>query len=165
MKKKKSLIVLILALTLLISVLPVTVSANAPGPNPDGSYDTNPVMVVLIVVVSLLGIGFTCLVEWMIAKPFKLLEFGKQIIVTNLATQIIMRALQYWVVPVILPEEMWAVWYVVSIIVLEILVFVSEFAVYCKIMAWESRKDICIYTLVANIASAVGGVLLLLLIM
>ena len=163
MKKLRPLFLFVLTTLLLIPFFPLTASANAPGPNLDGSVETSPLLIALFVFVSIVGIVFTCFVERLIAKPFGLREeYGKQIIFINIVTQIVMRMLQLWL-PGVAPNGMWLIaWYVICVIVLEILVFVTEFLVYCRIMRNVTQKHICMFTLSANALSAFGGLLLLL---
>lgn len=152
-------------LLLLTAFLSLSVSANAPGPNVDGSYVTNPTTAVILIVISAIGIIFTCLTEWLVSIPFGLRGiYDTLIIATNFVTQVVMRVLQLGLFYMNPHEINPFLWYLICVIVLEFLVYVVEYLIYRRKMHIVSAKKCLLYTITANTVSAVGGVLLLMII-
>ena len=151
-----------LLLALLVCCMADAVYANSPGPNLDGSSDPNPIFVIGLVVIYVLIIGFTCLVEWLIAIPFALhRQYAKTIIATNLVTQIVMHLLEILSVSIAPPTSSFVVWYVIVVLLLEILVLMVEFLIYRKRIPEVPARHLLQYTVCANTASLLGGILLL----
>lgn len=166
MRRREWLLAFALTLVFVLCFMPVTASANSPGPNIDGTFDTNPVWVALILLITIGGIVFSCTMEWLVAVAFSLARaYEKKILLINLASQIIMRAAQYGLslmrpdgIPVL-------VWYGIYVAILEVLVYVGEYLIYRRIMTSISRKYCLIYTIAANTASLVGGLIMLMIIL
>ena len=155
-------ITLFLSLTLTVCFLPFLAYANSPGPNPEGIFEVNGTYRILLVLVYGIIIGFTCLAEWLAAIPFCLHQlYGKTIIVTNVVTQIIMHLLELMSIAVMPDGAVPLVWFSITVLVLEILVFVSEFFIYRRKIPGLSQPYLLAYTVCANCASLLGGLLLL----
>ena len=155
----------VLLMVLLLCVLPVTVLANAPGPNMDGTYNANPIIVVVIIVVYAILVVATCLTEWLVSIPFHLHSvYGKRIVLTNVVTQVIMHILEVsFFAKLALANSFGS--YALFVAVLEVLVYISEFLIYCKIIPNYSKKRLLLYTICANTASLLIGLLLLVIIL
>lgn len=106
------------------------------------------------ILISIAGIILTCGVEWIVGKLFDLTRLvGKLILVTNMVSQIIMRIL-FVILYSILPQ------YVLVMVILEVLVYVGEFAVYRLKVDYISMKKCALYVVIANTASLFLGILL-----
>ena len=158
---------MILAFSLILCICPLTVSANAPGPDIDGNILISPQIAVLFILISMAGIAATIVVEWSVSKLYELQkEYGKLIIGTNLLSQIMMRILQLFL-PGIMPLEIRSnfLWYPVSVLMLELLVMCCEFLVYNWKMRNVPWRECLHYTVAANVASALAGLLLILIVL
>ena len=110
--------------------------------------------VIVYILISIAGIVLTCGVEWIVGKLFDLTHlFGKLILVTNIISQILMRIL-FVILYGILPQ------YVLLMVILEVLVYAGEFAVYRLKADYISTKKWVLYVLTANTASLVLGLVL-----
>ena len=155
-------LIAILLCILSVYCLAVPAFANAPGPNLDGTYDLPLTWLILLIIVYVIIIAFTCFVEWLVAKPFGLQEFyGKWIVITNIVTQIVMHILELCALSLYPDSIPLAIWYPLIVVMLEILITIAEFSIYRKIFAGFSTKACLLYTACANAASAIGGLLLL----
>lgn len=157
---KRLITVLLCILSVLYLVVPAF--ANAPGPNLDGTHEVSPFWIISLIIVYLIIVAVTCFVEWLVSIPF-LLHYihTRAIIVTNLVTQVVMHLLEY-VTALLMPENIYFLeWYPVTVIVLEVFVYISEYLIYCKVRPGVSRKKLLLYTVCANTASLALGLLLL----
>ena len=158
----KRVIPVLLLFILLFVFLPQVAFANSPGPDLDGNVDPKPATIITVVVVYLMIVGFTCLVEWLVSIPFKMHEeCAKLILVTNVLTQVVMHALELlflWVMAA-LP----IVWITFPILLfsLEIIVYFSEFFIYKEKMLGFTTWQIFLYTVLANTASLLLGLLII----
>lgn len=158
-------LIIILLCILPVSCLIVPAFANSPGPNIDGTYDVNPVWIIALIIIYSIIVAFTCVVEWLVAKPFHLRDsYGKWIVLTNVVTQIVMHILELVSLPLCPDTVPVVVWYSVIVVLLEILVVMTEFLIYRRKFAGVTKKECLLYTLCANAASAIGGLLLLMII-
>lgn len=159
MKKVTSVLLIFIMLFLL---LPQVVNANSPGPNLDGSIDTSPAWIIGPVLIYLLIIGFTCLVEWLVSIPFAMhRECAKIILVTNILTQIGMHLLEVvYLALTAVPAAFWLA-FPAFIVTLEIVVYATEFFIYYKKMLGFPTWSIILYTICANTASLVLGLLII----
>ena len=151
------------AFVLILCICPLPASANAPAPDMDGNIPISPQIVAMFILISIAGIAVTIVVEWYISKLYELQkEYGKLIVGTNLLSQIVMRILQLFL-PGIMPVEMRSnfLWYPVSVLVLELLIMCCEFLVYNWKMRNVPWSECLHYTVAANIASALAGLLLI----
>lgn len=159
MKKVTSVsLIFIMLFVLLLQV----VNANSPGPNLDGSIDASPAWIIGPVLIYLLIIGFTCLVEWLVSIPFVMhRECAKIILVTNILTQIGMHLLEVvYLALTAVPAAFWLV-FPAFIVILEIIVYATEFFIYYKKMLGFPTWSIILYTICANTASLLLGLLII----
>lgn len=166
MKFPKRRYMFLILLVLWTVCMPVTALANSPPPSADGSAEQmNPLWIFIYLFINVGGIVFSCTVEWLVAVAFTLAkDYEKKILLTNLATQIIMRG-AYYGLSLLMPEGIpILVWYAVCVAVLEVLAYVSEYLIYRRIMKDVCRKYCLIYTIAANTASLVGGLIVLMII-
>lgn len=138
--------------------------ANAPGPalgSNDGEDSVATIMIIAFVVICLGLTCFTCWMEWLIAGPFGFRrDYQKSILITNLITQLTMHLLEFLLIYFgSYGIEYRIQQYLLIILVLEVLVYVSECMIYCRIMREVSTKRILLYTACANTASLLGGLL------
>lgn len=158
--KKVTSVLLIFIMPFLL--LPQVVNANSPGPNLDGSIDTSPAWIIFQVLIYLLIIGFTCLVEWLVSIPFAMhRECAKIILVTNILTQIGMHLLEVvYLALTAVPAAFWLA-FPAFIVILEIIVYATEFFIYYKKMLGFPTWSIILYTICANTASLLLGLLII----
>ena len=150
---------------LCLCVLPV--SANAPGPSEFGEpMPVNPLLYVVFLVFSAIGIVLTIVLEWLIGKPFGIgSQYKKLVIWTNLITQIILRILQIFTLS-LQPNGMGALeWGVIYLTSLEFFVYLSEFLIYLWRMRDISWKKCLLYTVTGNTVSLIAGLFLLFIIL
>ena len=96
-------------------------------------------------VLSMIGVLSTVALEWLFAFCFRtILLYSKCVFVTNLITQMSMRILFVLLYSLVWPS------YIFWTILLEILVYVSEYLIYRKFMFVVERKTILIFTIAAN---------------
>jgi hypothetical protein len=147
---------------MLFVLLPQVVNSNSPGPNLDGSIDTSPAWIIGPVLIYLLIIGFTCLVEWLVSIPFAIhRECAKIILVTNILTQIGMHLLEVvYLALTAVPAAFWLA-FPAFIVILEIIVYATEFFIYYKKMLGFPTWSIILYTICANTASLLLGLLII----
>lgn len=117
--------------------------------------------ILLFLLISAAGIFMTCVIEGFVALFFEWIRnYTKLIRITNIISQLAMRLgqiLLLWILPV----RNLAVSYFWMVLLLEIPVYVCEFLVYKKHI-WEASWQRClVYTVCANTASALFGLLLL----
>lgn len=102
--------------------------------------------------ISLTGLILTCLIEWIVAKLFKLTQdHGKVILWTNVVSQILMRVSHIGLYSVLF----WK--YSFAVIFLEIFVYAGEYLFYTWKMEDVSPKKRIAYVLTANTASLILG--------
>ena len=163
----KKILTVALLCGLLVFLISPAVFANAPGPNMDGTFERNfgdrsRIMWIAVICICLLYTPFTCWVEWLVSGPFGLRgSYQKTIFITNLISQLSMHFLEVLIMsfaPRYVQDSIY--WYALVVLVLEVLVYLSEFLVYRKKMTGVSGKRILLYTLCANTASLLGGLLL-----
>jgi hypothetical protein len=158
----KRIVVILLMLSILLVFLPQVAFANSPGPKFDGSVDPKPATIITVVVGYVLIVGFTCFVEWLVSIPFKMHEeCAKVILLTNVLTQVVMHALEllFLLAMAVFP----IVWLTFPIVVfaLEIIVYFSEFLIYKDKMLGFPTWQIFLYTMLANTASLLLGLLII----
>ena len=107
--------------------------------------EINEVEVRFYLVLSMIGVLATVALEWLFAFCFRtILLYTKCVFVTNLITQMSMRILFVLLYSLVWPS------YIFWTILLEILVYVSEYLIYRKFMFVVERKTILIFTIAAN---------------
>ena len=111
--------------------------------------------ILLYAILCLCGLIFTCLVEHLTAIPFGLrFAYGKSIVWVNIISQLLMHLCYILLYSVVF----WR--YTFSVILLELLVYSGEFLIYRKIMKHISLAKCLGYTVAANTASLLLGLLL-----
>lgn len=126
---------------------------------------SNSLGVVAFAFVSLAGLVLTCFVEWEVALHFDGIKaYSRLVVWTNLVSQLLMRAAQVLF--------LWAVGaagigihYYLLVFILELLVYPCEFLFYRWKMRNISRKRCLLYTVTANTASLILGLILLFIIL
>lgn len=105
----------------------------------------NKTEIIFYLKLSMIGVLATVLLEWLFAFCFKtILLYTKCVFVTNLITQMVMRILFVLLYSFVWPS------YVFWTVLLEILVYVSEYLIYRKFMFAVEKKAILIFTIAAN---------------
>jgi hypothetical protein len=159
----KRIVAMLLVLVLVLCVCPLPVSAQAPETSEGGEpFPVNPFLIVVFLIICGLGILLTVVVEWSIAKLFNLgYHYKKLIIWTNVISQIILRILQLSTF-LLMPKSMTVIaWCSIYLPTLEILSYLAEFLVYIRRMRDVSWKRCLLYTITANTALLIVGILLL----
>ena len=124
---------------------------------------SNFMAILLFVLIGIGGIVTTCVTEWLVALFFDgIKKYARQIIYTNIASQIIMRLGQMLLLKAMYLWE-FSPGYLIMVAVLEILVYFCEFLFFRKLMKPVSWKRCLTYTVCANTASLLAGFLLLIL--
>ena len=147
---------LLLAACLIASMV-MPVYANAPPPAEGESVEVVglPAFLMLGFLV-LCGMVITCFVEWLVSFVFCLHHRNNRLILwTNVVSQILMW-LAYFLLSNLLTLDR-----VLTIVILEILIYAGEFLFYRKKMHKVSWIKCLIYTVAANTASLLVGVLIL----
>lgn len=160
----KKVIPVLLLFILLFVFLPQVAFANSPGPNLDGTSNRSPTWLFNVLVIYLLIVGFTCLIEWLVSIPFGMhKECAKLILITNIITQLVMHFLEYLFLMLTASTGGVLYWVTVPLFVvgLEIVVYVSEYFIYHNKMLGFPTWSILLYTICANTASLVLGVLII----
>ena len=107
--------------------------------------ELNKGVLIVYLVISVIGVLVTASVEWLFTFCFKtVLLYTKCVFITNLITQMVMRILFALLYSFVWPS------YIFWTILLEILVYVSEYLIYRKFMFVVERKTILIFTIAAN---------------
>ena len=161
----KRIVVILLMLSILLVFLPQVAFANSPGPNLDGTSNRSPAWLFNVLVIYLLIVGITCLIEWLVSIPFGMhKECAKLILITNIITQLVMHFLEFVFLMVTASTGGVFYWVTVPLFVvgLEIVVYVSEYFIYHSKMLGFPTWSILLYTICANTASLVLGVLIIL---
>lgn len=147
---------LLLAACLIASMV-IPVYANAPPSAEGGSTTVTGLPAVLLLgFLVLCGIVITCFCEWLVSLLFRLDHRNSRLILwTNVVSQILM-----WLAYILLYGffELNRIWVVV---ILEVLVYASEFLFYWKKMYEVSWPKCLAYTIAANTASLLLGLLIL----
>lgn len=99
-------------------------------------------------IVNIIGVILTIIIETITAVFFKMKPF-RNIVVVNLITQVIMRILGF-----ISPLE-----YLLTLFILEVLVYISEYNIYRKIYKEISSRKVLVFTVIANSLSLVIGLI------
>lgn len=116
------------------------------------SYESG-VGIILYILLGIIGLIFTCWVEWLAALPFKLVRwYGSLIAMTNLVSQILMR------VSFVVLYDLFYWNYYVALLVFEVLVYTGEFLFYRWRMRDVSWKKCLAYTVTANSVSLILGI-------
>lgn len=116
---------------------------------------------IVLAFISVIGIIWNGFVEWLIALMFdKIKDYSRLIVLTNVVSQILMRTGQV-VLLWVLGTSGIGLSYFWLVIILEILVYLCEYLFYCRKMPDISRQRCLAYTICANTASALSGLLLL----
>ena len=160
---KRIISIFLICLVLLI-YLPQLAFANSPGPNLDGTSNRSPTWLFNVLVIYLLIVGFTCLIEWLVSIPFGMhKECAKVILITNIITQLVMHFLEFLFLMLTASTGGVLYWVTVPLFVvgLEIVVYVSEYFIYHNKMLGFPTWSILLYTICANTASLVLGVLII----
>ena len=159
---------LLLLLLLVLSALTLPVLANSAPSRENGEavVSTGSVAYTILVILLVVGVsmGITCFVEWLIAGWFHLGKHNNKLILkTNLASQLIMWAV---FLVVLLLSNVWLIeimiaYYWLVLICVETPIYVGEFLVYRKKMPEISWTRCLAYTVTANTASLLLGLVFL----
>ena len=123
--------------------------------------ESNLLVVIVFAVIGLLGMIWTCVIERLVALLYEgIRKYSRLIVLTNIVSQILMRLgqiLLLW----LLGRLGQAVSYMMLVLVLELVVYLCEYLFYRKKMPDVPRRKCLEYTVCANTASAVSGLLLM----
>ena len=122
---------------------------------------SNMVSVIVFMVIGLLGLIWTCVVERLIALLYDgIKNYTRLIVKTNVVSQFLMRAgqiLLLW----LSGRAGYAISYFLLVLALEVIVYLCEYLFYHKKMPDVPWRKCLEYTICANTASAVSGLLLM----
>ena len=122
---------------------------------------SNGLIVFLFAVVGLLGILWTCWVEYLVARLFiGIKEHTGLILVTNLVSQLLMRIAQILLLGLCGRLGL-LLSYIPLVLALEAVVYLCEYLFYHKMMPDVSWQRCLVYTVCANTVSAVSGLILM----
>ncbi len=140
----------------LCSLLSVTVWANSPPSAERETYDSGLLHYLCFV---LLSLCITVLVEWGIARAFHL-GHSRLVIITNIVSQIVMQmlahllSLVFFILFLGVPSTF-------VIVFVEVFVLIAEWGYYCMVIDDISYGRLFAFSLCANAASLVAGLLLM----
>jgi hypothetical protein len=124
----------------------------------DSKSNLGAILVFLIVGIG--GIIWTCFIEWLVALSFDVVrKYSRLTVIVNIVSQLIMRVGQMLLLNVMYVFDIILV-YLGMILLLEILVYLGEFLLYTRLMKDVSWKRCFAYTVCANTASLISGLLL-----
>ena len=104
--------------------------------------------IVVFLLASVAGVAVTCFLEDLVALPFSLWKrYRKQILCTNIFSQVLMRLLHILLYGWVFNRYIW------TVVVLEVLVYSGEFLLYRMTMKDVSAKRVLLYTVSANTVS------------
>lgn len=139
----------------LIASMAIPVYANSPpSAQGEGTEVTGLPAVLLLGFLVLCGIVITCFCEWLVSLVFRLDRRNTRLILwTNVVSQILM-----WLSYFLLHNFLDRIW---IIVILEVLIYTGEFLFYWRKMHAVSWKKCLLYTVTANTASLLLGLLIL----
>lgn len=145
----------LLLMSCLIASMVIPVYANAPpSAQGEGTEVTGLPAVLLLGFLVLCGIVITCFCEWLVSLVFRLDRRNTRLILwTNAVSQILM-----WLAYFLLHNFLDRIW---IIVILEVLIYTGEFLFYWRKMHAVSWKKCLLYTVTANTASLLLGLLIL----
>lgn len=127
----------------------------------DIDSESNLMSVLIFLIIGIGGMVTTCVTEWLVALAFAgIKEYSRQIVITNIVSQLIMRIGQMLLLKLMFVFEIILV-YLGMVLILEILVYLGEFLLYRRLIKGVSWKRCLAYTVCANTASLLAGFLLL----
>ena len=133
--------------------------ASADSLEVDSESNLGAILVFLIVGIG--GITLTCFTEWLVALSFDgVRKYSRLTVIVNIVSQLIMRVGQMFLLKVMYVFDIVLV-YLGMILLLEIMVYLCEFLLYRRLMKDVSWKRCLAYTVCANTASLISGLLLL----
>lgn len=154
-------------ITVIILVLSVSLLLLFPAFAADTMDDIQPIVdspegVIGVIMEATVLFGFFCLFEWLVSIPFKMAnEYGKLILITNLFTQVIFHVLVFLFLTLHTQLALFLFLVMSPIfLVVEIGVVILEFFIYYKKMLGFSTRSIFLYTICANSASLLLGLLI-----
>ena len=157
MKGNRKLFIFLLTVAFLLPLLSLEVLANAP---PEAELTgvvelPDSLGIALLILFSIPGIVVTIISEWMVAGIFGM-QSGEQRMVrrVNLISQILMRIVFVFLNAVLNLS------YLISVVILEIAVYMLEYLVYRRWIKSFPAKKIVAYTITANTVSLLLGMLM-----
>lgn len=130
--------------------------------------DTQPIIdspedVIGVIIEGTVIFGFFCFLEWLVSIPFKMHEECKKVIIlTNIFTQLILHLIEFLFVAMYAEFVGFFFWLTIPILIgIEIMVVIIEFFIYYKKMLGFSTLSIYLYTICANAASLLLGLLII----
>ena len=155
----------LLLMSCLIASMVIPVYANAP-PRMEGEsatamgspsilhWDMPDVLILGFIVLACIVI--TCFCEWLVSLLFQLNRRNSRLVIwTNVISQILMWAAYILLCGILKLEHLWVV------VILEVLIYTGEFLFYRKKMHEVSWLKCLLYTVTANTASLLAGLLIL----
>ncbi len=122
---------------------------------------SNMLAVIILTIIGLVGMIWTCVIERLVALLFDgIKKYIRLIVLTNMVSQFLMRSgqiLLLW----LLGRFGQAISYFLLVFVLEVVVYLCEYLFYHKKMPDVPWRKCLEYTVCANTASAVSGLLLM----
>ena len=155
-------------MTVIILVVSVSLLLMFPAFAADTMDDIQPIVdspegVVGVILEGTFLFGFFCLFEWLVSIPFKMAnEYGKLILVINLFTQILLHLAEFLFLTLHTQLALFTFFFMSPIFIgVEIAVVILEFFIYYKKMLGFSTLSIFLYTICANSASLLLGLLII----
>lgn len=153
----KGLLRKILLMSCLIASMVIPVYANAPPPAEGENIKLAGLPTALLLgFIVLCGIVITCFCEWLVSLLFRLNYRNSRLILwTNVVSQILMWLTYILLCGYLLLDR------VLVIVILEVLIYTGEFLIYWRKMREVSWLKCLIYTVTANTASLLLGLLIM----
>ena len=153
----KGLLRKILLMSCLIASMVIPVYANAPPPAEGENIKLAGLPTALLLgFIVLCGIVITCFCEWLVSLLFRLNYRNSRLILwTNVVSQILMWLTYILLCGYLLLDR------VLVIVFLEVLIYTGEFLIYWRKMREVSWLKCLIYTVTANTASLLLGLLIM----
>ena len=146
----------LLLMACLIASIVMPVYANAPPPAEGENARLTGFGVLLLGFIVLCCIVITCFCEWLVSLAFCLDRRNTRLVIwTNVISQILM-----WLAYILL-LGFFRLEYIWFVVILEVLIYAGEFLFYWKKMHGVSWIKCLIYTVAANTASLLVGLLIL----
>lgn len=143
----------ILIIIILIPFLTLTVFANSPPSNTVNPGKLTGADLGMYIFLAICGLVFTVIIEVAVAGMLrKYGHFGELVAKTNILSQVLMHCINLLLNPILYQYAF------LLLVILESLVYVTEFFVYRHKMQGVPLKSIWIYTVMANTLSLLAGV-------
>ena len=150
---KRKIFLWFLSIVLLTPLLTVKVFANSPPSNTVGPQPYTGTELLVYIIFALGGMVLTVIVEAFAVRMLRSYgNFSTLVVVTNICSQIVMHGVNLCLSPYLYHHKL------LLLVILELIVYATEFFVYRRKMRSLPAKKVLIYTCVANTLSLVTGI-------